>query len=64
MSTGAAKKLYYGILNEDPKIIAMKLKRPKAPMLVHNLNKFDKIINRTSSTQVNKFKKLSILNKK
>lgn len=63
MSTGATKKLYYGIFNEDPKIIAMRLERPKAPMPVYNLNKFYKIINNyISLTQVNNPKNLSILN--
>lgn len=59
MSVNATKKLYYGIFNEDPKIIAMNLKRPKTPIPVYNLNKFDKIINHTTSTQP---KNLFILN--
>lgn len=63
MSTSTVKKSYCGILNGDPKIIAMKLKRPKAPpMQVYNLNQFDKIINRANLTQVNEPKKLSISN--
>lgn len=63
MSTNAVKKSYSGILNGDPKIIAMKLKRPKAPpMQVYNLNQFDKIINHTNLTRVNESKKLSVSN--
>ena len=40
---------YFGVFNEDPKIIAKKLKRPKTPIQSYNLSKSCKV---TSSLNV------------
>ena len=49
-------KIYYGIFNDDPKMIAKRLKRPKAPMptLMYNLFKFHEDINLLILTHVKK----------
>lgn len=62
MDNGATKKVYHGIFNEDPKIITKRLKRPKAPTLMYNLNKIYKDINLLSLMHINNLKNLSISN--
>ena len=54
-------KIYYGVFNEDPKIIGKKLPRPKSPIPTYNLNKIYELII-LNSTQYSDFKKLSVSN--
>lgn len=55
MDNGATeKKIYCGIFNDDPKMIAKRLKRPKAPIPKYNLFKFYEDINLLSLTHVKK----------
>ena len=52
-------KIYYGVINEDPKIIRKKLTRPKSPLPEYNLNKFYELLN---PTRYDNFKNLSVSN--
>ena len=61
MDNGVTEKIYYGIYNEDPKIIAKRLERPKAPMPTCNFKRYDMPF-LSNLACINSLKNLSISN--